>query len=34
MKLAPDEIARRERAADRAAAEAAIIRLPKGDLLL
>ncbi len=34
MKLAPDEIARRERAADRAAAEATIVRLPKGDLLL
>lgn len=34
MKLPPEEIARRERAADRAAAESAIVRLPKGDLLL
>ncbi len=34
MKLPPEEIARRERDADRAAAEAAIVRLPKGDLLL
>lgn len=34
MKLPPEEIARRERAADRAAAEAAIVRLPKGDILL
>lgn len=34
MKRAPEDIAARERAADRAAAEAAIVRLPKGDLLL
>lgn len=34
MKLSPAEIRRRERAGDRAAAEAAIVRLPKGDLLL
>ena len=34
MKLPPEEIARRERAADRAAAEAAIVRLPRGDVLL
>ena len=34
MKLPPEEIARRERAADRAAAEQVLVRLPKGDLLL
>ncbi len=34
MKLPPEEIARRERAADRAAAESVIVRLPKGGVLL